>query len=369
MKSALSRERHARWSRSPSGECSSGCALDGARTSFGGFDHAPQRRLTRGRAPCVPGGVSRSMNPSDGAPSRRCFRPCARRKNLPLTLPVAASWSRNSRTSPGPLLSPLRQKKRLSRPGTPSTDELPTRCIAFTMPLEREPATVPRTSPFAAGFRRSFALRYDEEGLDSAASAGSSPAGARCHTPLVDILQSKRSASTTGESMEPILCARTTNSRPLRDPQEGSPAPFRAAKPSGHGSGAESTRAFTFVVSSSRRACARRELCPNPIGSDTSCRGRATSLAGGANAISRTHPATSSAFAEPTAPETCFRFVSSRAASRAFPRRNTRFAAPEVPSVAEPPPWGGPFLHTLSPACGVGAWRLCYLRSFPFIDV
>jgi len=117
--------------------------------------------------------------------------------------PVAAPWSRNSRTSPEPLLSSLRQKKRLSRPGAPSTDELPTRCIAFTMPLEREPATVPRTLPFATGFRRSFALRYDEEGLDSAASASSSPAGVRCHTPLVDILQSKRSASTTGESMEP----------------------------------------------------------------------------------------------------------------------------------------------------------------------
>jgi hypothetical protein len=52
--------------------------------------------------------------------------------------------------------------------------------------LERGPATVPRVLPPEAGFRRSFALRYDEEGLDPAASVSSSLTGARCHAPLVD---------------------------------------------------------------------------------------------------------------------------------------------------------------------------------------
>jgi hypothetical protein len=163
------------------------------------------------------------MNPANGAPSRRCFQPCARRKNLPLTLPVTALRSRNSRAPPGPLPSPLRQKKRLSRPEAPSTDELPARCAAFTTRLEREPATVPWTLPSRTGFRRSFALRYDEEGLDFAASASSSLAGVRCHAPLVDFCNRNEPQARPANRWNPVLCARTTNFRPLRDPQEGSP--------------------------------------------------------------------------------------------------------------------------------------------------
>jgi len=52
--------------------------------------------------------------------------------------------------------------------------------------LERGPATGPRALPPAAGFRRSFASRSEEEKLDPAASASSSLASARRHAPLVD---------------------------------------------------------------------------------------------------------------------------------------------------------------------------------------
>ena len=185
------------------------------------------------------------MNPSDGAPSRRCFRPCARRKNLPLTLPGPPRLEpRLHVTVGGPLPSPLRQKKQLSRPEAPSTDELPARRAAFTTPLEREPATVPRTLPSAAGFRRSFALRSRGGRTRLRRFRGLFARGRTVPRAARRLLQSKRTTSTTGESTEPVLSARTTNFRPLRDPQEGSPSPFRAAKPSGHGSGAEFDSGF-----------------------------------------------------------------------------------------------------------------------------
>ena len=69
--------------------------------------------------------------------------------------------------------------KRLSSTSCPLDDR-------FRDRLEREPATVPRALPPGTGFRRSFALRYDEEGLDPAASASFSLASARRHAPLVD---------------------------------------------------------------------------------------------------------------------------------------------------------------------------------------
>jgi len=67
----------------------------------------------------------RSRDPSDGAPSRRRFRPRARRKNEPLTLPVATPEGRGPPPSPGPHPPPLRQKGWLPRPEAPSVDELP----------------------------------------------------------------------------------------------------------------------------------------------------------------------------------------------------------------------------------------------------
>jgi len=227
---------------------------------------------------------------------------------------------------------------------------------------------VPWTLPSRTGFRRSFALRCNEEGLDSAASASSSPAGVRCHAPLVDFCNRNEPQARPANRWNPILSARTTNFRPLRDPQEGSPllserrsrvvtgqGPIRLwlsplpAAPPGALARAESF-APTRLARTPRVAGSRRRWPEGP-----------------AQSLEPTERP-SLTFARSIAPETRFRFVSRRAASRAFPRRNTRSAAPEVPSVVEPPLWGGPFLHTLSPACGVGAWRLCYLRSFPLVD-
>jgi hypothetical protein len=95
------------------------------------------RLLTRVRAPAAPGWVSRSRKPSDGAPSRRLCRPRARRKNEPLTLPVATPRGRSLATPPEPLLPPLRQKRWVSRPEAPSLDELPARCLLSPTPRTR----------------------------------------------------------------------------------------------------------------------------------------------------------------------------------------------------------------------------------------
>jgi len=123
---------------------------------------------------------------------------------------------------------------------------VPARRSAFANRLGREPATVPRARPPEIGFRRSFALRCIEEGLDPAASASSSLAGARRHAPLVDFCYRNVPQARPTNRGNPRPCARTSSFRPLRDPREGSPSPFRAAKPSGHGSGAECRRRFRF---------------------------------------------------------------------------------------------------------------------------
>jgi len=104
---------------------------------------------------------------------------------VPLTLPVAAPGAETpvtARTPSAPTSSKegvFEGPKRLSSTSCPLDNR-------FHECLEREPATVPRALPPKTGFRRSFALRYDEEGLDPAASASSSLASARRHAPLVD---------------------------------------------------------------------------------------------------------------------------------------------------------------------------------------
>jgi hypothetical protein len=124
-------------------------------------------------------------DPSDGAPSRRRFQPHARRKNEPLTLPVATPRGRGLPSPPEPLPPPFRQKERVSRPEAPSLDELPARRSLSRPPRTR---TRHRTSGFATRGRLPTLFRpsLHEEGLDPAAFAGSSPASARRHAPLVD---------------------------------------------------------------------------------------------------------------------------------------------------------------------------------------
>jgi hypothetical protein len=102
----------------------------------------------------------------------------------------------------------------------------------------------------------------------------------------------------------------------------------------------------------SHRDRSRRELCPDPIHSDTSCRKLVTSRAGVSHAVSAIDD---DALSEPArrAPRT--RHAPSRAASHVAPRRASRSATPEVPSIAGLIPVRGEtsLLHNLSPACGV----------------
>jgi hypothetical protein len=75
--------------------------------------------------------------------------------------------------------------------------------------LERGPATGPRVLPPQAGFRRSFAPHYDEEGLDLAAFASSSLASARCHAPLVDFCNRNDPQARPANRWNPLPRSRT----------------------------------------------------------------------------------------------------------------------------------------------------------------
>jgi hypothetical protein len=224
------------------------------------------------RAPCDPSGVFQSTDPSHGAPSSRPYQHANEEEEPASDAPCHGAPEpkplkhRQSRLTPT-----LRQKGRLVRLEAPSLDRCPL-TNRFRGRLERGPATDPRTWPSEVGFRRFFALRYDEEGLDSAASASSRSralgAARRLSTSAIETIR-KHDLGTDGTPPE-------QNERPTFArralPWEGSRAPCGAAKPSGHGSGAEVRRLAPTHPGTSRRACARRELRPNPIGSANSLR-------------------------------------------------------------------------------------------------
>lgn len=161
----------------------------------------PLRRQTRVRAPFAPGGISRSTDPSNGAPPQRCFRPCAGRATQPLTLPVATNESRDyircqdrlhnrsvkSRCSLGPKRLPSTSAR--SARLRDASDTNPPPCPG----LSRLGPASDALSPFAC----------EKEGLDFAASASSSPAGARCHAPLVDFCNRNDPQARTCESPKP----------------------------------------------------------------------------------------------------------------------------------------------------------------------
>lgn len=214
---------------------SSGCAPDVALPASTRSTTPPSSSDEGASAGCS-WWVSRSRNPSDGAPSRRRFRPCARRKNEPLTLPVAAPSGRSLPTPPEPLPPPLRQKRWVSRPEAPSLDECPLGAC-FRLHLERGPATEPRVLPPEPGFRRSFAPRYDEEELDPAAFASSSPASARRHTPLVDFCNRNDPQARPANRRNPPRDLAPPAFAGSADAWNGSSAPFGATRPSCQGSG------------------------------------------------------------------------------------------------------------------------------------
>lgn len=131
---------------------------------------------------------------------------------------------------------------------------MPARCPACATHLEREPATDPRVSPPEPGFQRSFAPRYDEEGLDSAASASSSLTGARCRALLVDFCNRNVPQARPANRRNPCH-ALAPLPRPLvalrfreialgARSTAGFTPPYGAMKPSGHGSEAEVDSGF-----------------------------------------------------------------------------------------------------------------------------
>jgi len=325
---------------------SSGCAVDVA---------LPASASSTTRPPSSDGGagagcswwVSRSRKPSDGAPSRRRFQPRARRKNEPLTLPVAAPCGRSPTTPPGPLPPPLRQKRWIPRTEAPSLDELPARCLLSPTPRTRTRHRR-RALPPDTGFRRSFAPRSEEEELDPAAFTSSSLASARRHTPLVDFCNRNDPQARPANRRNPPHDLAPPAFAGNADARNGSSAPFRATRPRCHGSGAGTdcgSRRGVLQLLSPRLRAPRAWPQPDWLGHLLSW---TRDLAGRSGQLDRSSPpGEGSAFAGTFAPRTRFRAVPRRAASRTLPRRRMRSAAPEVPSVAEAPLRGGP----LSPSC------------------
>jgi hypothetical protein len=222
--------------------------------------------------------------------------------------------------------------------------------IRFTDRLERGPATVSRTLPPGTGFRRSFALRYIEEGLDPAASASSSLPGARRHAPLVDFCNRNAPQARPANRRNPVRGARSANDH---DRFTGS---FRIGE-------AELSRVRDWnrlrLSPSSPAplaALARVEsFAPTRLARTPPVAGLGISMAGGAKSIVRARLASRSLSRNDSPSGRAF--ASSREGPPPAPFREERMrsAAPEVPFVAEPPLRGGPFVHTLSPACGVRA--------------
>jgi hypothetical protein len=138
------------------------------------------------------------------------------------------------------------------------------------------------------------------------------------------------------------------------------------SQPRFHGPGAL-PEAAASCVDTSHRDRSRRELCPNPIGSDTSC--RCSVRRAGWRRLPRGDSGRGRSDATSSPSSTAVAMGPCRAASRDPPRRGARSAAPEVPSV------DGcslarelPVIHNLSPVCGVLARRLFDLRTAPAVD-
>lgn len=192
--------------------------------------------------------------------------------NQPLTLPVTMHRSRNLDTPPEPLPPRLRQKMRFSRPEAPSIDECP-----LGRPLSRvaEPRARhrPRAWPPEPGFRCSFVLRYEEEGLDSAASASSSLAGARCHAPLVDFCNRNDPQARPSDRRNPSWRSHSELSPDARS--TGSVRRLLTEERSRvvTGQGLMSDFGFWLPSSAPLDPLARIEsFAPTRFGSDTSCR-------------------------------------------------------------------------------------------------
>lgn len=149
----------------------SGASLDGdppasaAIATFAARPVAVKPRPSRGSGVVRSWRVLRSTAPPNDAARPRCYRPRAELVTLPLTLSVA----RRCRVDRGPPRAGCQD--RLQRHLVKDGDFVdPERLPSTSAPL-REPATVLTTLPSRAGFRRSFAPRFQRspfgaEGLD-----------------------------------------------------------------------------------------------------------------------------------------------------------------------------------------------------------
>jgi hypothetical protein len=310
------------------------------------------------------------MNPAGGAPSLRRFQPRARRTDEPLTLPVAKPRGRNLETQPRPLPPPLRSKETACSAEAPFLDELParrsmnqgwaaplrSRCqLVSPIASNADPPPCPglcrpgpasdALSPFATG-GRARPRRFRE----LIAPGRTTPRAAR------RLLQSKRSASTTCESKEPRSCIHPAS---LRPPCEGT-IRFTGSFRSGEAELSRVRGWNRLRLSPSSPAplgaLARVEsFAPTRLARTPPVAGLGISMAGGANSIVRAHLAALSLSRNSSPSGRAF--ASSREGPPPAPFREERMrsAAPEVPFIAKPPLRGGPFVHTLSPACGVRA--------------
>jgi hypothetical protein len=271
--------------------------------------------------------------PACGAPPPRRFRPRTGSANLPLTPHVVEPLrGRKPRgvTRPEPLLPPPRQRPRLPRSRAPFLDEC-SLGAAFTEPRTRarHPSldfaiqaglpTLFRLPEFRRARHRRFRRLF--------ASERSAPRAAR------RLLQFRRFASTTDGPTE--LQAREGSAR-LSPWISFLPGPaILLAKVRDRGVMGQRPALVGDATPAPSDAIARiRRLGPNPIGSDTSCRATAAFVAGVATTHLRPRlraPLSRAAARLPLSRDP------GRAASRALPRRRARSAAPEVPSVPEPP--------------------------------
>jgi len=249
----------------------------------------------------------------------------------PLTPPVAPRDHPllSDREAPGPLPPPSRQRERLPRSEAPSIDKCsPPRFRG------REPATVPTTSPPRAGFRRFFAplgcSRREE--LDPGGGSGLLTRGRLARAPLANFCNRNEMRAQLLDRSSPAHRAKVAFCAALA---AGGQSPFRSS----------ASRDFTgqgrLVVNHTRASShhdrSRRKLIPNPIGSGTSCHKPAS--AGGWSSLRRRCALVFEGHPQARLARPRFRGTPPfRAASRVSPRREARYAAPEVPSIDRPTP-------------------------------
>jgi hypothetical protein len=272
------------------------------------------------------------------------------------TSDVLCRWIRRAETlwtQPEPLPPPPRQRTAVF-PAQNAFVPTSAHSVPLARHLEREPATLVWTSPSRLGFRRFFASRKREtrhrrfHGL--IARERLVPRAAR------RLLQSIRFASTTDEPTELSTCSPT-----LRLVLCETRVPScEGAGPRFHGSGTGVFWLLTCRLPPMRLLASGALPQPDWLGHLLS---RTRGLRDWSCHVTFRARLRARAFAQPR-PDSDFRRDQDRAASRTLPRRRARSAAPEVPSISEPPREEGPFIHTLSPVCGLRALRLFNPRAF-----